>query len=178
MPTIITHAAVPLLIGAAMGRRTISRPLLIAGTIAAMLPDTDVLAFKFGIAYGDAFGHRGASHSIVFALALGLLAAIAHRGLNSTARRSFLFVFLAALSHGLLDTFTNGGLGVALLWPFNDMRWFAPYTPIEVSPIGAARFFSERGWIVMRSEFCWVWIPTLVIALVIMAWRRMRMSEE
>jgi inner membrane protein len=28
-----------------------------------MLPDADVLAFKFGVAYGNVFGHRGFTHS-------------------------------------------------------------------------------------------------------------------
>ncbi|NII73880.1 membrane-bound metal-dependent hydrolase YbcI (DUF457 family) [Dyella sp. SG562] len=79
MPTILTHAAVPLLLGAAAGRRAVSPRLLAAGAIAAMLPDADVLAFKFGIAYADSFGHRGATHSIGMALALGALAALAHR---------------------------------------------------------------------------------------------------
>jgi inner membrane protein len=57
-PSIFTHAAVPVLLGAAAGRLLISRRLLVAGAVAAMLPDADVLGFRFGIAYGDAFGHR------------------------------------------------------------------------------------------------------------------------
>ena len=48
--------------------------LLAAGVIAAMLPDADVLAFALHIPYADAFGHRGASHSLLFA---GVLAAVA-----------------------------------------------------------------------------------------------------
>ncbi|EJV2599065.1 metal-dependent hydrolase, partial [Shigella flexneri] len=53
MPTVITHAAVPLCIGLGLG----SKGLLFAGIILAMLPDADVLSFKFGVAYGNVFGH-------------------------------------------------------------------------------------------------------------------------
>lgn len=175
MPTIITHAAVPLLLGAAAGRRAISPRLLAAGAIAAMLPDADVLAFKFGIAYADTFGHRGATHSIGMALALGAVAALAYRPLRSTPWRAFFFVGLAALSHPLLDALTDGGLGVALAWPFAQGRVFFPWRPIEVSPIGA-RFFSARGLDVLLSEARWVWLPCALAALAI--WLPRRRAER
>jgi len=171
MPTILTHAVVPLTLGAAAGRRVISRRLLAAGAIAAMLPDADVLAFKLHVAYADNFGHRGATHSIAFALLLGLAAFIGLQRWESTPWRSAVFVGWAALSHPLLDACTDGGLGVALWWPFSNTRWFAPLHPIAVSPIGA-RFLSERGWQVLVSEFCWVWVPTAIVAACIVAWQR------
>ncbi|WP_401728984.1 metal-dependent hydrolase [Stenotrophomonas muris] len=74
MPSIITHAAVPLALWCAADRGRIPPRLLVAGVIAAMLPDADVLAFALHIPYADAFGHRGASHSLLFA---GVLAALA-----------------------------------------------------------------------------------------------------
>ena len=74
MPSIITHAAVPLALWCAADRGRIPSRLLVAGVIAAMLPDADVLAFALHIPYADAFGHRGASHSLLFA---GVLAALA-----------------------------------------------------------------------------------------------------
>lgn len=51
MPTVITHAAVPLCFGAGLGLKVIPPRLLFAGVVLAMLPDADVLAFKFGVAY-------------------------------------------------------------------------------------------------------------------------------
>jgi len=74
MPSIITHAAVPLALWCAADRGRIPAWLLAAGVVAAMLPDADVLAFALHIPYADAFGHRGASHSLLFA---GVLAALA-----------------------------------------------------------------------------------------------------
>lgn len=67
MPTVITHAAVPLCLGAGLGLKVIPPRLLFAGVVLAMLPDADVLAFKFGVAYGNVFGHRGFTHSLLFA---------------------------------------------------------------------------------------------------------------
>ncbi|MGA3956309.1 metal-dependent hydrolase [Ralstonia nicotianae] len=46
MPSIITHAAVPLMLGAAAGRRCVNGRLLIAGAVAAMLPDADIAVLK------------------------------------------------------------------------------------------------------------------------------------
>ncbi|KHK54097.1 hypothetical protein PI87_16395 [Ralstonia sp. A12] len=165
MPSIITHAAVPLMLGAAAGRRCISGRLLFAGAVAAMLPDLDVAALKLGIRYQDAFGHRGATHSIAFALGLALVAALAHRPLSTTAWRSAIFVGLSTLSHPLLDACTNGGMGVVLLWPLSEHRWFFPFRPIAVSPLGISRFMGNRGVTVMASELYWVWIPTAFLSL-------------
>jgi len=50
MPTIVTHAAVPLCLGLGLGSRIIPPRLLLAGVAIAMLPDVDVLAFKLGVA--------------------------------------------------------------------------------------------------------------------------------
>lgn len=47
-------------------------------------------------------------------------------------------------SHPLLDILTDGGLGCALFWPFDGTRYFAPWRPIPVAPIGLA-FFSPFG---------------------------------
>ncbi|MBH1852208.1 metal-dependent hydrolase [Stenotrophomonas maltophilia] len=76
MPSIITHAAVPLALWCAADRGRIPAWLLAAGVVAAMLPDADVLAFALHIPYADAFGHRGASHSLLIACVLAALAAV------------------------------------------------------------------------------------------------------
>lgn len=172
MPTILTHMAVPLAIGAGLGSRTIPRRLLAAGMIGAALPDIDVLAFRFGVAYGDAMGHRGFTHSIIIAALIALAGAAAWRLPGAGRRKIFAFLFMSIASHGILDCFTNGGHGVALLWPFSAERYFAPVQPIEVSPIGLSRFLSERGAAVLVSEFLWVWLPCIALFIAIRAARR------
>ncbi|MFT3667806.1 MAG: metal-dependent hydrolase [Pseudoxanthomonas sp.] len=163
MPTILTHALLPLAAGIALGRQRVSPRLMLAGMAAAMLPDADVALFALGVDYAHAFGHRGASHSLVFALTCGLLAACVARGLQARGVAALLFVALSAASHPLLDMLTDGGLGVALYWPWSDTRHFAPWRMIDVSPF-AHRFFSARGVEVLVSEVRWVWLPTLVLA--------------
>ncbi len=183
MPSIITHAAVPLALWCAADRGRIPPRLLAAGVIAAMLPDADVLAFALHIPYADAFGHRGASHSLVFAGVLAALAAVlacfgSRRSVSAVPRQPRLasttstvqaavFVFACAASHPLLDAMTSGGLGVALAWPWSEHRFFAPWRPIRVSPI-APQFFSARGLATLLSELRWVWLP---LATAVVAWK-------
>ncbi len=164
MPTIFSHALMPAAVAIGLGRGRIPRPLLLAGVVAAMLPDADVIGFRLGIAYADALGHRGASHSIAFALVLGLLALAPHHRLGAGPWRAGAFVALSALSHPLLDMFTNGGHGVALFWPIADARLFAPWPVIEVSPF-ARGFFSARGLQVLWSETRWIAAPALMLVV-------------
>jgi len=102
------------------------------------------------------------------ATALGFFRAVP--GISRT--RLWLYFFLAAASHGLLDALTNGGLGVAFFSPFDNDRFFLPWRPIEVSPIVPARFFSARGLSVLASEFLWIWIPSGLVALAVLVSRR------
>jgi inner membrane protein len=139
--------------------------LLIAGMLAACLPDADVLAFKFGIAYADSFGHRGASHSLLFAAVIGLIGVLCAPLLNSGRLKAGVWLALACASHSVLDALTDGGLGVAWLWPWSEQRFFFPVHPIAVSPF-INGFFSERGLAVLASEARWVWLPCAVLAVV------------
>ena len=165
MPSIITHAAVPLAIWWAAGSQRVSPRLLAAGIAASVLPDADVAAFALGIPYEAALGHRGASHSVLFATAVAALAALAAPTLRSRRRPAALFTFICAASHPLLDALTSGGLGVALLWPWESTRYFAPWRPIRVSPF-AGDFFNARGLATLWSELHWVWLPLFAAACV------------
>ena len=130
----------------------------------SLLADLDVLAFRFGIPYSAPFGHRGATHSLVFALVAGTGTALA---VANGRRRDFwrvaIVICLVAVSHPLLDAMTDGGLGVALLWPFSNARFFAPWRPIPVAPIGA-RMLSDRGLRVIAVEALWS-LPIFVWAM-------------
>ncbi len=174
MPTILTHPAVPLAIAYGLGRGAISNRLLAAGVVAAIIPDLDVLAFRLGVPYAAEFGHRGFSHSLVFALIIAIVGASLARSLLCTPKQAFGFLFIATASHGILDAFTNGGLGVAFLWPFSGERFFAPFQPIEVAPLGLSRFLSMKGLTVLWSEILWVWFPVFGVAAATVVYRRCR----
>lgn len=167
MPTIFSHAALPLAVGLALGAARIPRRLMVAGIAVSMLPDLDVLAFWLGIPYAHALGHRGFSHALLTAAAVGMLATLARHWFRAGRVTVFLFISLAMASHGLLDMCTDGGKGVALLWPWSDARLFAPWRVIEVSPIGVSRFLSARGLEVVRSELLWIWLPAMGLAVIL-----------
>ncbi len=117
----------------------------------AMLPDADVIAFVLRIPYAAPWGHRGASHSLVIAGLVALVVAIGTRLARGPALKMGLLAFVAVGSHGLLDAMTTGGLGAALLWPFTHARYFLPWRPIPVAPIGAG-MLSARGLYVVGVE--------------------------
>ena len=172
MPTIVTHAAVPLALRLGLGGKAVPARLLACGAIASMLPDLDVVGMRLGVSYGSDYGHRGFTHSLLFAAVMAIAGACFNRRLRTRFVGAFLFLFAVMASHGLLDTFTNGGRGVELLWPFANERYFAPVRPIEVSPLSIRGLFSPRGVEVLKSEVIWVWLPALVAGVALLAARR------
>lgn len=158
MPTIITHPVIALL---KTWFPRIPPHAYALGAIAAVLPDLDVISFALRIPYESHFGHRGFTHSIFFALIIAMLFTFFTRGPSVV---TFAFLFFCAVSHALLDAMTNGGLGVAFFAPFSNTRYFFPWRPIRVSPIGI-RFFSPRALAVLGSELLWIWLPTVAFAL-------------
>jgi inner membrane protein len=144
----------------------------LAGVAAAALPDLDVLAFRLQIAYASTFGHRGASHSILFALFLGTIACLVAAQLRAGRLAAFTFVLVSAVSHGVLDMFTNGGNGVALWWPMSEERLFLTWQVIEASPLSLRRVFGAKGLEVLQSELLWVWLPAAFTSAVLLLLRR------
>ena len=139
MPSLPTHAVAALGIGACFYRPEIPKGIWVIGAVCSIVPDLDVIGFRFGIRYGDFWGHRGFAHSLFFAALLALVIVVLgfRHGVNGMhALTLWLYLFLATASHGLLDAMTDGGLGIALFSPFDNHRYFFPWTPIRVSPIG------------------------------------------
>lgn len=175
MPSTFSHGIAALSIGTCFYRPEIPRRVWFAGVLCAVFPDVDVVGFKFGIHYGDFWGHRGFTHSLLFATVLSGVTAILlshHEELGFKRFLLFVFLFLATASHGLLDTMTDGGLGVALFSPIDNGRYFLPWRPIHVSPISITRFFSGRGYSVLLSELLWVWAPAFIFAAIMLTLRR------
>ena len=77
----------------------------------------------------------------------------------------FVVIFLATLSHGILDALTTGGKGVGFFIPFNNDRFFFPWRLIKVSPIGIEKFFSSWGLKVIGSELIFIGIPCAIVLL-------------
>lgn len=174
MASVFTHAFAAAALGRVWAGGEVPARFWVLAALCAALPDADVLGFFFGVPYGSTFGHRGFTHSLLFAALAGAGAvALSFRGAPN--RRSLaLFFFLATASHGALDALTDGGLGVAFFSPFSDRRFFFPFRPVEVSPIGPSSFFGRRGLEVIASELLWVWLPCALLAAAVLIWRRNR----
>lgn len=164
MASILSHPAVPLAVAVALGPTRVPPALTAAACAASVLPDVDALGFLAGIPYGHPLGHRGFTHSLLFALLVGALSALFWRSLHTVPLVAFGVVFLATASHGVLDAMTTGGLGVAFFSPFSNRRYFFPWRVLVVSPIGVAPFFSTWGLRVLRSEVLWIWLPCAAVA--------------
>lgn len=164
MASAFAHAVIATALGKTILPRESPRWTWALGAVLAAVPDLDVVGFHFGIRYGDTFGHRGFTHSFFFAAVVAAFLAVAlQRRPRVSGRRLFGFFFLALASHGLADALTNGGLGIAFFAPFSNARYFFPFRPVAVSPIGLERFFSSRGGAVLRSEAIWLVLPSLVV---------------
>lgn len=177
MASAFGHAAVAYALGY-FGKKPLRNwKLFLLGIICSIIPDADVISFSLGIPYGDFWGHRGFTHSLVFALIFGALISFL---LYPKQRKKWsglilwLYFFFATASHSLLDAMTSGGLGVAFFSPFDNTRYFLPWRPIKVSPIGAENFLSEWGLMVLKSEAIWIGIPCLatIIILRLIRWRK------
>jgi inner membrane protein len=170
MASAFGHACAALGIGKIYSGKRLPILFWILSIICAIIPDADVIGFKFHIAYGSTFGHRGFTHSIVFALIMGFIASWILMKLTSFEKKHrwklVLYFFIVTLSHPLLDACTNGGLGVAFFSPFSNERFFFPFHPIQVSPIQVNSFFSDWGLKVLLSEFIWIGLPTMVVVMI------------
>ena len=181
MASLFSHAVAALSMGTCFYRSGTPKRIWAIGALCSVIPDMDVVGFRLGIRYGDFWGHRGFTHSLVFAALLaGAIVTLGFRqatpGLNHLSL--WAYFFLAAASHGLLDALTDGGLGVAFFSPFDNHRYFLPWTPIRVSPIGVGRFFSDRGLAVLQSELAWIWVPAALLAASVWVLRRRRSAVE
>jgi inner membrane protein len=167
MATVFAHAAAAGALSC-LGPQRVSRGrLAVVLSVVAVVPDLDVIGFWYGIDYAHPLGHRGFTHSIVFALFLGGTVPFALFGQVRAGTSTWWLlaglVSLATLSHGVLDALTNGGLGVGFLIPFDDTRYFAPWRPVAVSPLSISAFFSGSGLRILANEALWVGLPVLAL---------------
>lgn len=178
MCTPVTHAVAAVGLGKLFTGRPM--PLLFweLAVVLSILPDIDVFAFSLGIPYEHPFGHRGFTHSLLFALLAGLLtSALTYRRFRVRFLDLWGFYFVATASHGILDALTNGGHNIAFFWPFDAERRVAlplDWRPIQVPHIGRAFFTSETSLQVVWTELLWVWLPTALLVAIVTLYRKRR----
>ena len=166
MASAFGHVAVAYAMGKTLNPARASTRFWVWTVLCCVLPDADVVGLVLGIPYEHLLGHRGVTHSIAFAMLVGIvvpkLAVPAVPGWGILYGKMAMYFGLVTLSHGFLDAFTDGGLGIAFFAPFDETRYFFPWRPITVSPIGLAEFFSSWGVGVLISELIWIGLPVTV----------------
>ena len=175
MASAFGHAFAAYALGSGYSKATDYLKLNLLGIFCAVIPDADVISFRFGVSYGDFWGHRGFSHSICFAFLLSCcICLLFYRKLffSVSGLKYFFFFTICTVSHGLLDGMTDGGMGVAFFSPFDNSRYFLPWRPIEVSPMSASRFFSSRGISIIQSEFIWIGIPCIAYIFLVKLYQK------
>lgn len=160
MASAFTHAYVALAAGKLYSSRAQPWRFWLTSVALSVFPDLDVVGFAFGIHYEDFLGHRGFSHSLAFACLAGAVALLLF---SERSWKLWLFFTVVTASHGLLDAMTDGGLGIAFFSPFDRGRYFLPWRPIPVSPIGIGSFFSDWGVTVLWGEVKFIWIPIGIV---------------
>ena len=169
MASAFTHGFVALSFGKLFFRERMPARFWVLSVVCTLLPDVDVIGFFLGVRYSDALGHRGFTHSLLFALLLAILVTViafpAVRRFSKQWWTLATFFFLSTASHGVLDAMTDGGYGIAFFSPISNTRLFLPWRPLEVAPIGVRGFFSRWGWNVLMSELLWIWIPLTLLVV-------------
>ena len=167
MPTGLTHGLVAIAGGKICFAAKLPKRFWVLAVICSAIPDLDTIGLQLGIPYKHFLGHRGFFHSLTFALILSLLVVVlGFRSAKVFSKRWWslcAFFFFVTGSHGVLDAMTDGGLGIGLFAPFDNTRYFLPFRPLVVAPIGPGVLFTDWGlrWIlrVLKSEILWIWIP-------------------
>ncbi len=96
MASAFSHAIVALAMGKAFQNKELSWRELFLGALCSVVPDFDVIGLYVGIQYGDMWGHRGLTHSIVFAALLAAsLVAVWYRGKDDVSDDGAFPLFLS-----------------------------------------------------------------------------------
>ena len=182
MPSAFAHAVSAAAIGGWFNYPGKPWKFWLLAIFCSAIPDADVITFAFNIPYEHWLGHRGFFHSITFAVILGVLVTFLFyrtTSLLSSQGIGLICVFtLCTFSHGILDMLTSGGEGIALFAPFDNTRYFFSFRPIQVSPIGASKFFSEWGIRVLKSEAIWIGLPSAGIIICRIIFRSLSKTDQ
>jgi len=173
MPTIYTHAVVGLGIGQLYLPQRRWWLYLGLATLLPVVPDFDVLS---DAPSNSSFGHRGITHSLLFALWLAFFAAtLTFRPCLAKLWVLTGMFFVAIASHGLLDAMNKGDMPIPLFWPAIEER-FGSWGLIPVADLGF-EWPDPRRSRTLRFEMLWIWLPVgvliaLTTAVRIVRWRR------
>lgn len=172
MASIFGHVVASTALGYSLFPKNTSWKALFLAGLCSFFPDFDVIAFQFDVPYHSIWGHRGWTHSLIFAFGLGIFTAWLFYRMEEDWWKMAVWFTLATASHPLLDMLTTGGMGCALWWPFSEERLFFPVRVIRVSPLEIRSFISWYGLKILVSETLWVAFPGILMVLAARFFRR------
>ena len=159
----IGHLAVGAALGAVYSRATGSNPRIAILTFAglALAPDLDLVTSAFGVPSNTPLDHRGFTHSLPFAMGLGLLVSLAlHR--RGRGLLAGLLTFGALSSHGFLDSMSERGGGPMLLWPLTTEGYEFLWRPIP-GVLTASHYLTMEAIPTLVQEFL-LFLPFTIFA--------------
>lgn len=165
MPLPVAHGLLGASVAAALQRSPHSRQwkLLLLGALLGICPDFDYALNLLRISGGG--WHHGFTHSISFALLLGLLMALVS---GDGKARSFILFTAAASSHTLLDFMLTESRGVALWWPFTDRRYLLGLpNPIDYTWRGATLWEASVALLKISLVELMIFAPLLLVVLLV-----------
>ena len=122
----LTHIALGACIGEAFFEKGFGKKAMIWGALAQSIPDVDFLASLWSTTTENLLAHRGFTHSILFALLIVPVFAMAadriHRPHNIAFRTWIMFFATEVFLHLFIDGFNNYGVG-----------WFEPFSHTRFS---------------------------------------------
>jgi len=117
----LSHAAAALSMGTWLYRPGMPKRAWMAGAVCSVLPDLDVVGFRFGIRYGDFSRHRGFLPSLLFAALLAAFVTLVSLRHSSPGKARYFLPRrpIRVSPMGVSRFFTGRGLAVLsreLLW--------------------------------------------------------------
>jgi inner membrane protein len=150
VPTPISHATVGFAIAAWTQRPPPTRSLCLAAAACAALPDIDY--------FGWPVAHRGITHSIAFAVGGAVVATALLFRAREDRMRVALVLFLAFLSHSLLDGLSSYSTGIAYFAPLSSERFRLPWTPLGDPEGRLSGQLVQEVFVVLLPAFVLGWL--------------------
>ncbi|MCE2573120.1 metal-dependent hydrolase [Motilimonas eburnea] len=162
----VTQIALGASVAAAIGYKPFGKKALIAGALLGTLPDMDVV-INYGDDIANYTSHRGFSHSLFVLSALaGILFLLARQYWQSVRAHpvaGFMLIWLALITHPLLDSFTT--YGTQIWWPMTTppVSWSSVFIidPLYTLPL----LIAGLGLAISKHPTRWQKINTWALAL-------------
>ncbi len=166
MPFLGSHSVAGLALATTPFPRKVPPRIWWLAPLAAAIPDLDTL-WSFGLRGSHAwYAHRGITHTPAFAVALAFVLlwwAFPEVDSRGERFRIWLALFLATLSHGVLDALSKYGGGIPFLFPLSTERFKFAWQPIVPSPgafgHGVIRLLLKS----IGPELLWICLPSLAL---------------